>query len=541
MSSAITRLRANPAVDIAFKALTRNRLQTALTMIGIAVGVGTVLAMMAVGAGAQRSIEQQVRAAGLNQITVTAGNWKPKTEDVGAAVAHQGDARDTLELPVPELMLEPESTGDVLPARLGRQAADDVVHAVGRMGAADEIALVRHPEDDPMEKHDHPLAWQRLGDLEAGLGAAATLSFADAEAIRSLDGVQYVACGVHGNARVFAGEPSVATPESKDVKRWFTRMHGTDLQLLDIKRTWTLSAGRFFTPAEQKNAEQVMVLGQVVAEKLFGSNDAALGQTVTLWKQPFKVIGVVTSSSWVVRPAAGDDEFDAVYMPYTTTHRLLNLTKLNDITITASATGEVTAVSQRIAALLRQRHAIKEAAPDDFTISTQATRAITTGGLPPNVASAIAGNVRELERVTLEQLAGTLERSSVTMRWLLAAVAAVSLLVGGIGIMNITLLSVTERTREIGLRRAVGARGKDVMRQFLIEALALSLAGGLVGIVCGVIASFAIARTLQWATVVSPGAVLLAFGVSAAVGVFFGWYPARRAAALDPIAALRHE
>src|SRR5262245_9974380 len=185
MTSAVRRLRANPAVDIAFRALTRNRLQTALTMIGIAVGVGTVLAMMAVGAGAQRSIEQQVRAAGLNQITVTAGNWKPKTEDVGAAVAHQGDARDTLELPVPELMLEPEAGvaplqvaardsassaspassfgfapprgagGDVLPARFGGQPAGDVVHAIGSMTAADEIALVRHPEDDPMEKHDH--------------------------------------------------------------------------------------------------------------------------------------------------------------------------------------------------------------------------------------------------------------------------------------------------------------------------------------------------------------------------------------------------
>src|SRR5262245_46257809 len=162
MSSAVRRLRANPAVDIAFKALTRNRLQTALTMIGIAVGVGTVLAMMAVGAGAQRSIEQQVRAAGLNQITVTAGNWKPKTEDVGAAVAHQGDARDTLELPVPELMLEPEAS-DVLPARRDRQATDDVVHSIGSADSLDDIVFVRHPEDDPMEKHDHPLAWQRLG------------------------------------------------------------------------------------------------------------------------------------------------------------------------------------------------------------------------------------------------------------------------------------------------------------------------------------------------------------------------------------------
>jgi putative ABC transport system permease protein len=511
----LNRLRAHPSVDIAFKALTRNRLQTGLTMIGITVGVGTVLAMMAVGAGAQRSIEQQVRAAGLNQLTITAGNWKPKTEDSGAAVAHQGDAGDTLTLPIPELIPRP------LPDR------DDVVRTAF------------HPEDDPMEKHDHPLAWQRLGDLEAGLGAAATLSFADAEAIRELDGVQYVACGVHANARVFAGDP--AKSAEAGAKRWFTRMHGTDLQLLDIKRTWTLTSGRFFTTGEQKDAEQVLVLGQVVAEKLFGTAVDPVGQTITLWKQPFEVVGVVTSASWVVRPAPGDDEFDAVYMPYTTTHRLLNLTKLNDITVTAASTGEVSEVAKRIAALLRQRHAIKETQADDFTISTQATRAITTGGLPPNVAAAIAGNVKELERVTLEQLAGTLERSSNTMRWLLAAVAAVSLLVGGIGIMNITLLSVTERTREIGLRLAVGARSRDVMRQFLTEAVAISLAGGVLGIICGIAASFAIASTLRWATVVSPGAVLVAFGVSAAVGIFFGWYPAKRAATLDPIEALRHE
>jgi putative ABC transport system permease protein len=504
----------HPAIDIGFKALTRNRLQTALTMLGITVGVATVLAMMAVGAGAQRSIEQQVRAAGLNQLTIKAGNWKPKTEDSGSAVAHQGDAEDTMRLPIDELMPELPDAGDPF--------------------AGADVVPILHPEDDPMEKHDHPLAWQRLGDLEAGLGASATLSFADAEAIRELPGVQYVACGVHGNARVHYSSPS-------GDKRWFTRMHGTDLHLLDIKRTWTLRSGRFFTEDEQNDKAMVMVLGSVVAEKVFGEQVDPVGRELTMWNQNFKVIGVVTSASWVVRPAPGDDEFDAVYMPFTTTHHLLNLTKLNDITVTAASTGEVSEVSKRITELLRQRHGITVEKPDDFTISTQATRAIATGGLPPNVASAIAGNVKELERVTLEQLAGTLERASGTMRWLLAAVAAVSLLVGGIGIMNITLLSVTERTKEIGLRMAVGARGRDVTRQFLTEAVAISLAGGAVGVVVGLVASYLISSTLRWATLVSPLAVLIAFGVSAAVGVLFGWYPARQAAQLDPIDALRHE
>jgi len=153
----------------------------------------------------------------------------------------------------------------------------------------------------------------------------------------------------------------------------------------------------------------------------------------------------------------------------------------------------------------------------------------------------VASNVAELEKVTLEQLALTMERASRTMTWLLAAVAAVSLLVGGIGIMNITLLSVTERTREIGLRMAVSARSRDVMRQFLFEAVVISAAGGLVGIIVGVLASIGIARMLQWSTVVSPTSVLLAFSVAAAVGIFFGWYPARKAASLDPIVALRRE
>ena len=495
----MTKLLRHPMVDVAMKALGRNRLQTGLTVLGITVGVATVLAMMAVGAGAQQSIEQQVRAAGLNQITIRAGNWRPKQAESDEPIAHQGDARESLKHPLDRIK-------------------DDVVKAA------------YHPEDDPMEKHDHPTSRQRLGDLEAGLGAAATMTFADADAIRAMSGVQYVAGGIHENARVHVGD-----------KRWFTRMHGTDVMMPSIKRAWAFSAGRFFTEREQNKADQVLVLGQVVADKMFGSAAAALGQDVMLWNQPFKVVGVVTSDTWVVQPAPGDDQFDAVYMPYTTTQRLLNLSKLNDITVTAESSGDVSRLSREITKLLRARHGIGDKDADDFTIITQAAKALTTGGLPPSVARAVAANVAELEKVTLEQLALTMERASRTMTWLLAAVAAVSLLVGGIGIMNITLLSVTERTREIGLRMAVGARRRDVMRQFLFEAAVISAAGGLLGIIVGVIASFGIARSLQWSTVVSPFSVVLAFGVATAVGVFFGWYPARRAAQLDPIVALRRE
>ncbi len=497
-------------VDVAIKALGRNRLQTGLTMLGITVGVATVLAMMAVGAGAQRSIEQQVRAAGLNQLTIRAGNWRPKITESDEAVAHQGDARESLRHPL-------------------ERVTDDVAKAAF------------HPEDDPMEKHDHPTARQRLGDLEAGLGSAATMTFADADAIRKVPGVQYVAGGIHENVRVHWARDQGSGIGDQSAKRWFTRMHGTDVMMPSIKRAWTFTGGRFFTAREQERASQVVVLGQVVADRLFGPEVNPIGQKVTLWNQPFEVIGVITSATWVVQPAPGDDQFDAVYMPYTTTQRLLNLSKLNDITVTAESSGDVSRLSREITKLLRTRHGIGDNDPDDFTIITQATKALTTGGLPPSVARAVAANVAELEKVTLEQLAMTMERASRTMTWLLAAVAAVSLLVGGIGIMNITLLSVTERTREIGLRMAMGARRKDVMRQFLFEAAVISAAGGLLGIIVGVIASIGIARSLQWATVVSPLSVVLAFGVATAVGVFFGWYPARRAAQLDPIVALRRE
>jgi ABC-type antimicrobial peptide transport system permease subunit len=201
----------------------------------------------------------------------------------------------------------------------------------------------------------------------------------------------------------------------------------------------------------------------------------------------------------------------------------------------------VTRIAAAITKLLRVRHGIIEAKPDDFTVTSQARKALAAGGMRPEMAKAVVGNMAGLERVTLEQLGKTLDRASRTMTALLASIAAVSLLVGGIGIMNIMLLSVTERTREIGIRRAVGAHAGDVLQQFLIEAIVLSAVGGLAGVVIGTGAAGSISHIAQWSTSISLLSVALSLGVAAAVGVFFGYYPARQASRVLPIESLRYE
>jgi len=488
------------SLPIAIRALRRNRLQTSLTIAGMTIGVAAVLAMIAIGTGAEAAIGDQIRAAGMNLIVVTAGNYKVKsTDDFGGGAVE------------PSAALGP-------PDPFWRRALSLV-----------EPVVSAHPEDDPMEKHDHPTARQRLGDSEAGLGSAATLTDADADAILGVRGVQYVAEGLHQNVHVAA-----------EGKRWFTRVHGTDLQLPLIRRAWTFRSGRFFSGREQSRAEQVVVLGAIAAERLFGDADP-VGQDVSIWRQPFRVVGVVTTTSWMVAPAPGDDQFDAVYIPFSTVHRLLNLAKLNDITITAASTGDVSRVMSAVTALLRARHGISDEKPDDFTVTTQARQALAKGGMRPDVARAVVGNVSGLDKVTLEQLGKTLDRATRTMTALLAGIATVSLVVGGIGIMNIMLLSVTERTREIGIRRAIGARARDIRAQFVLESVALSVIGGVMGVCVGLAAARALSQYLRWSTTISPGAVVVSVAIAAAVGIFFGWYPARQAARLDPIQSLRYE
>jgi putative ABC transport system permease protein len=367
----------------------------------------------------------------------------------------------------------------------------------------------------------------------AGLGAAATLTLEDAAAIRrEIPGVELVATGVHENARV-----KVHGDESR---QWFTRLHGTEPELPRIRRGWTHPFGSFLTRRHAQNAAQVMVLGRVVADQLFGPDVDPVGRFVLLWNQQFRIVGVVGSRSWATQPTAGDDQFDAIYVPVQTVHKLLNLSKLNTITVTTASAGDTTRIAGEIVQLLRERHGIADMMPDDFTVRTQAQQLLGKG-LAPDLARIVAGNLKSVDRLTIEELSTSLQRANWTMYALLAGVAAVSLLVGGIGVMNVLLLSVTQRTREVGLRMALGARRADIGKQFLLEAVLLCVIGGLLGALVGAAGSAGLERIFEWAAVFSPLSAVIAIGVAVALGIASGIYPARRAAQLDPIEALRYE
>jgi len=398
-------------------------------------------------------------------------------------------------------------------------------------GETDTLFRRVHFENDPFAVHDHPTAADRLGDSQAGLGAAATLTREDAAAIAELPGVQYVVSGVHENARLFI--------EGTE-KSWFTRMHGTEADLPQIRSGWTMMHGRFLTDDEIEDADQVAVLGRVVADELFGENVNPVGETVVLWNQPFEVVGVVSTTSWATAPSRGDDQFDAFYVPVTAINKLLNVSMLNSIAVSTKSIGETTSIASEITGLLRERHGITDEMADDFNVQTVAEQKLGAG-LPPTIARVVAGNMQSVDELTVSSIGESLKRTNRTIVALLAGVAAVSLLVGGIGVMNLLLLSVTQRTREVGLRLALGARKVDISRQFLLEAVLLSTIGGVTGVVLGVAASGSMEAFFQFSAVISPLAAIIAVLVAVVLGVIFGVYPAYRAAQLTPIEALRHE
>ena len=484
---------------IGVSALRKNKLQTSLTMLGMTIGVATVLTMVAVGTGAQDAIRNQVRAAGMNVIVVTSGNYKMQQQWTS-----QGEAE------------EPAAyhSGRMHPHL--RTAEWDARQRLSAM-------LIFQPDTNPINR------LEKGPENAGGFGAATTLSLGDADAAAGLRGVQYVSGGIADNTTVSSGNAT-----------WFTRLHGEQASIAAIRRAWTFPHGDFFTKREVQHAENVVVLGSIVSEKLFGAANP-VGKQVTIKGESFRVRGVLASGTWMVPAAPGDGDFDAVYIPVTAAQRLFGREYMDTLTVSTASTGEVTQVTKELTALLRERHGLGSTRPDDFVVASEAHKSLAKGGMRTDIARAVVGNVNNLDKVTLDELGKTLDRASRTMTALLGSIAAVSLVVGGIGIMNIMLLSVTERTREIGIRRAVGALSRDVMAQFLMEAVTLSLTGGLLGILTGLVLSGLISRMLQWATSISVVAVVVSFGVSAAVGLVFGYHPAREASRVSPMTSLRYE
>jgi putative ABC transport system permease protein len=331
----------------------------------------------------------------------------------------------------------------------------------------------------------------------AGLGSSSKLSEDDVDAIRrEVPSVSYISASIRTVAQVIYGN-----------QNWSTSIQGAQVDW-PLVRSWNLASGQFFTDQDDHGAAKVCVLGQTVVTNLFGDEDP-IGKMIRIKNIPFRVTGVLESKGGSTQ---GADQDDLVVAPYETVRKkIMGTTAVGQILVSAASDELVTRAQEELSALLRQRHRITKAADDDFIIRSQT------------------------------EMIQQAEAQSQTMSALLWSIAGVSLLVGGIGIMNIMLVSVTERTREIGVRMAIGARGRDIQAQFLVEALALSLTGGAAGIAVGLGIQRIVARFAGWPVAVQPSAITLAFLFSALIGVTFGFYPALKASRLDPIEALRYE
>jgi putative ABC transport system permease protein len=401
-------------IRVAFRALIRNKMRAALTMLGIIIGVGAVIAMVSIGQGAQASVQAQIESIGTNLLFVSAGA-------------------------------------------------------------------------------------QNVGGVRSGTGDSGTntLTVDDLDAIRrEVPSVAYVTPAVNARSQLVYGNMN-----------WNTSVQGVNQDYPTIRK-WNVQSGEFFSDSDVRSAARVIVIGQTIADNLFSGMDP-VGQTLRVADLPFRVVGVMARKG---QDPQGRDQDDIAFAPYTSVQKkILGSPRLQIAYISAISQDATYTAQSQISDLLRQRHKLTPNEPDDFTVRN------------------------------MSDIAEAANETNSIMTWLLGSIAGVSLLVGGIGIMNIMLVSVTERTREIGIRMAIGARSSAVRTQFLIESIVLSLTGGILGIVFGVIASLIIPLLLGWPTLVSVMAIIGSVIFSAAVGIFFGYYPARKAAALDPIEALRYE
>lgn len=401
------------SMQIALEGLKANKLRSLLTMLGIIIGVGAVIALVSIGLGVQQKVQSSIASLGSNLLIVMPG------------------------------------------------------------------------------------AASAPGTVRSAAGSNITLTTQDAKAIfREIPNIRVVVPSVYSSYQLIYAN-----------QNWNSRIEGTTSDVLTL-RDYNLAEGSFFTSRDEETRSRVAVLGKTVATNLFG-NISPVGKMIRIGKAPFKVVGILEEKG---QSSMGQDQDDMVLIPLTTAQeRLVGITYLNSISIQAENEQVIDKVQNDVSSLLRKRHHLTANAEDDFSVRN------------------------------LSSLMATMKETTGTLTVFLGSVAAISLLVGGIGIMNIMLVSVTERTREIGIRKALGATFKDIMLQFLIEAIVISVAGGLIGILAGTASAYVVAHFTGWNTVISSMAIVAAFGVSVMIGLFFGIYPARKAALLDPIEALRYE
>ena len=401
------------SILIALEGLKSNKLRSILTMLGIIIGVGAVIAMVSIGLGVQQKVQNSIASLGSNLLIVMPGSNAPP------------------------------------------------------------------------------------GTVRLAAGSNITLTNQDAKAIsKQVAGISYVLPAVSSQYQVIYGN-----------QNWKTSVQGTTPDFLTV-RNYGVSAGSFFSHSDDTSRARVAVLGQTVATNLFGAA-SPVGKTIRINQAPFRVVGVLSTKG---QSSMGQDQDDLVLIPLSTAQdRLMGITYLNNISIQAKNADVINKVQEDVTTLLRSRHHLAAGVENDFTVRN------------------------------MTALMATMTETTGTITVLLGNIAAISLLVGGIGIMNILLVSVTERTREIGIRKALGATFRNVLLQFIIEAVAISVTGGLFGIAVGIIGARVISWVAGWNTIVAWWAIVGAFGVSVLIGLFFGVYPARKAALLDPIEALRYE
>jgi putative ABC transport system permease protein len=398
---------------IAYRSLNKNKVRSLLTMLGIIIGVASVIAMLAIGQGSRDAIEKQIASMGTNVIMILPG------------------------------------------------------------------AGFR-------------------GGVATAAGSAVSLKMDDVQAIRSqCSAVKYLSPVARASGQVIA------------INNWNTQVNGVYIEYFDI-RDLQLESGTRFTDDDEKRASKVCIVGKTVSDNLFGIDVDPVGQKIRIRSIPFTIIGLLKAKG---QNAMGQDQDDIIYAPYSTIQKRMrgSSTDVQQLYISANSEADIPIAQQQIDSLLRARKNLSLTEDPPYMIRTQT------------------------------DIAQTATATSNTMIALLASIASISLLVGGIGIMNIMLVSVTERTREIGLRMAIGARGRDILRQFLLEAMLLSILGGLIGIAMGVGASKALVHFLGWPVTLTSYSIVLAFTFATIIGVFFGWYPARKAANLIPMDALRYE